>query len=434
MIFENNHFILFIFTIYILLNIYLNKISFFIFFILIILLFILSQIIEFNFFIYISIIIFIIIINNFKIKIESLLLINFILLSLFIILFYNNLILIFLSIEIQTFSLLILISSNKNNIKSLEAGLKYFILSSISSGFFLLGLTCFFKTSSILDLNLINFLFNKSNIFYSTGYIILIISLLFKLGLAPFHYWIADIYEGSSYSLILLLSSLPKLSIFILLIKFNDFYEIIMIFGVISILIGAIAGFNQTKIKRLIAYSGISNFGFVILSLSLNNIIGLDICLLYFFIYNFTNLFIVVIFLNFKNNIEYIIELNNSYINNKFLSISLLITIFSIAGIPPLLGFLSKFIIITTLINYNYMIIGCFILLITSIGIGFYLRIINIIYFQNNNFYISWKNIININNNILYLDLLNIGFVIYFTLFYLFNPKFFISYIFFFNN
>nr|YP_001648634.1 NADH dehydrogenase subunit 2 [Hydra oligactis]ABW76612.1 NADH dehydrogenase subunit 2 [Hydra oligactis] len=426
MIFNYNNLLIFTFIVFIILNLYLNKNSF-IFLLLIIFIIILSQFLKLDFFLYISIILFIIIINNLKIELENLVLYSFILLSIIVIIFSNNLILLYLSVEIQTFTLLILIGSNRNNIKSLEASLKYFILSSISSGFFLLGLTYLFKTSLLLDLNLYNFILNNSVSFYSFSYIILILSLFFKLGLAPFHYWIADIYEGSDLKLILLLSSLCKLSIFIILLKFNNHFEIFMILGALSIIIGTIAGFNQTKIKRLIAYSGISNFGFIIISLSLNNIIGIETCLLYLFIYLFTNLFIIIILIVYNFNIEFIIELSGYLMNNKILTIALIIMIFSIAGIPPLLGFLSKFIIISTLINYNYILIGCTCLFITSIGIGFYLRIVKILLFQNNNFYISWNNIISINKNNLYLNSIYLGFIIYYTIFYLFNPKFFIS-------
>lgn len=426
MIFNYNNLLIFAFIVFIILNLYLNKNSF-IFLLLIIFIIILSQFLKLNFFLYISIILFIIILNNLKIELENLVLYSFILLSIIVIIFSNNLILLYLSVEIQTFTLLILIGSNRNNIKSLEASLKYFILSSISSGFFLLGLTYLFKTSLLLDLNLYNFILNNSVSFYSFSYIILILSLFFKLGLAPFHYWIADIYEGSDLILILLLSSLCKLSIFIILLKFNNHFEVFMILGALSIIIGTIAGFNQTKIKRLIAYSGISNFGFIIISLSLNNIIGIETCLLYLFIYLFTNLFIIIILIVYNFNIEFIIELSGYFMNNKILTIALIIMIFSIAGIPPLLGFLSKFIIISTLINYNYILIGCTCLFITSIGIGFYLRIIKILLFQNNNFYISWNNIISINKNNLYLNSIYLGFIIYYTIFYLFNPKFFIS-------
>jgi NADH:ubiquinone oxidoreductase subunit 2 (subunit N) len=163
----------------------------------------------------------------------------------------------------------------------------------------------------------------------------------------------------------------------------------LMLLGALSIIIGTIAGFNQTKIKRLIAYSGVSNFGFIIIALSLNNIIGIEICLLYLFIYLFTNLFIIMILVLYKNNIEFIIELSGYLMNNKILTIALVVIIFSIAGIPPFLGFLNKFILISTLINYNYIIAGCLCLLITCIGIGFYLRIVKILLFQNNNFYVS---------------------------------------------
>nr|BAR90841.1 NADH dehydrogenase subunit 2 [Hydra vulgaris] len=427
MIFNYNNLLIFTFVVFIILNLYLNKHSFFYLIPSILLFIIITQFLKADSFLWISIIIFIIILNNLHLKLENLILYSFILLSIIIIILSNNLIILYLSVEIQTFSLLVLIGSNRNNIKSLEASLKYFILSSISSGFFLLGLVYLFKTSISLDLNLFNFVLNNSSFFYSFSNSILILSLLFKLGLAPFHYWIADIYEGSDFVLILLLSSLCKLSIFIILLKFNNNFEMLMFLGGLSIVIGTIAGFNQTKIKRLIAYSGISNFGFIIISLSLNNIIGIEICLLYLFIYLFTNLFIIMILILYKDNIEFIIELSGYFMNNKILTIALVIITFSIAGIPPLLGFLSKFILISTLINYNYIITGCLCLLITCIGIGFYLRIIKILLFQNNNFYVSWNNIISLDKNNLYLNFIYLGFILYYTLFYLLNPKFFIS-------
>nr|BAR90810.1 NADH dehydrogenase subunit 2 [Hydra vulgaris] len=427
MIFNYNNLLIFTFVVFIILNLYLNKHSFFYLIPSILLFIIITQFFKTDSFLWISMIIFIIILNNLHLKLENLILYSFILLSIIIIILSNNLIILYLSVEIQTFSLLVLIGSNRNNIKSLEASLKYFILSSISSGFFLLGLVYLFKTSISLDLNLFNFVLNNSSFFYSFSNSILILSLLFKLGLAPFHYWIADIYEGSDFVLILLLSSLCKLSIFIILLKFNNNFEMLMFLGGLSIVIGTIAGFNQTKIKRLIAYSGISNFGFIIISLSLNNIIGIEICLLYLFIYLFTNLFIIMILISYKDNIEFIIELSGYFMNNKILTIALVIITFSIAGIPPLLGFLSKFILISTLINYNYIITGCLCLLITCIGIGFYLRIIKILLFQNNNFYVSWNNIISLDKNNLYLNFIYLGFILYYTLFYLLNPKFFIS-------
>ena len=142
------------------------------------------------------------------------------------------------------------------------------------------------------------------------------------------------------------MSSVCKLSLFYIILKFSDFYELFFISSVLSIIIGTIAALNQTKIKRLIAYSGITNFGFILLGASLNNSLGAEITFFYLFIYILSNFFLILIIKICNNNYIYIIELSNIYYRNKILSVILVVFIFSVAGIPPFLGFLNKLFLI----------------------------------------------------------------------------------------
>nr|YP_008081026.1 NADH dehydrogenase subunit 2 [Hydra sinensis]AGE65901.1 NADH dehydrogenase subunit 2 [Hydra sinensis] len=414
---------------FIILNFYLNKNKNFIFYFLFsLIMFIFIDLSNFQIFLWtLCSFIFINILNNIDLKLDILLLYNFLIFSVYTIFLFENLIILYLCIEIQTFSLFILICSEKKNIKSLEAGLKYFILGSISSSIFLLGTVILFKIFPLLEVNLFNFLIKDFNNFYFLGNIMILSSLIFKIGLSPFHYWIADIYEGSNLNLVSLLASIPKLSLFYIVLKFNAIYEIIFICSILSILIGTIAGFNQTKFKRLIAYSGITNFGFIFLGLSLNNLLGLEVSLFYLFIYLLSNFFFLLILTIYNYKFNYVIELSNYYYYNKILSIVLIVFILSIAGIPPLIGFLNKLFIVETLIFYNLFLTALFCIIITSIGIGFYLRLIKILIFQDYSNFISWSNIIKFEyHDFKYCNIINSVFIFYFLTFYFINPRLFI--------
>ena len=411
-------------VVFILLNFYLNKSKsfiFYIFFLMLMLFFLKTSYIQI-FILFLCSLIFINILNNINFKLDIVILYNFLVFSVYMIIFFENLILLYLCIEIQTFCLFILISSEKTNIKSLESSLKYFILGSISSGIFLMGCVFLFKIYPLLELSLFNILFKNTKNFFLIGHTLIISSLIFKIGLFPFHYWIADIYEGSDLILIGLLSSVCKLSLFYIILKLNNFYELLFISSVLSIVIGTIAALNQTKIKRLIAYSGITNFGFILLSASLNNSLGIEITFFYLFIYILSNFFFILILIVCNNNFTFIIEFSSTYYKNKTLSTVLIIFIFSIAGVPPFLGFLNKLFLIWTLFFQNFNLTSWFCIMITIIGIGFYLRLIKIISFQSYSSYISWSNIIVPTNNFNYSNIINFSFILYFLIFYLINP------------
>lgn len=351
--------------------------------------------------------------------------------SLFI-LFSNNLFLLYLGLELQTFPLLILISKNRFWLKSSEAGLKYFVLGSISSGMFLLGCSLIFLINGSLSINNINNInfFNDNEIIGCI--ILLILPLFFKVGLAPLHFWIPDIYEGSDWGTISFLSTIPKISVIFIIFQLGFFSDLLIFCSTLSIILGVFGALNQTKLKRLIAYSGISQIGFLsLLFYSLDNLY-LELSVIYIFIYFISLISILFILIRFNlSNNSFIIELQNKEIN-ELENIIMILLIFSLAGIPPLAGFINKWLLFVSLLNNNLFFIGIICLILSFIGVVYYLRLIKIFAFNRNIYINSWKRILSINKNN-NLHFYFISFSIYFSimlmvypssLFFLFNYYF----------
>lgn len=337
----------------------------------------------------------------------------------------DNLLLLYLGLELQTFSIFILIAKNRNSIRSSEAGLKYFMLGAISSGFFLLSIVIVFLYG--LDLNLKHLLLLKEDPIVYSSIVLITISFSFKLSLFPFHFWIPDIYEGSSWDIVSLVATLPKISMICVLtqILFNS--SIILIFALLSIGIGTLGALNQTKVKRLLGYSGISHMGFIILGLCSITNESLSIGGLYLIIYMLTMLSVFILIINGNFKSEYIIEIGGIKFINNTLAITFILLILSIAGIPPLSGFISKWFLIWVVMDNQFNLSSFIVILFSAIGIGYYLRMVKIIYFQKKSSYFLWKNILEVKESKSEISYLILGFLFFFTLFLILNFSFVID-------
>ena len=347
-----------------------------------------------------------------------------ILLGSLIIVYNNHLIIIYLGLELQTFSLFLLISKNRWFLKGSEASLKYFILSALASGFYLLGLTFFYSLGISLDLREISFLnFSYDKTFL--GIIIILFSLFFKLGLFPFQFWLADIYEGSSWDIIGLIAIIPKVSVLSIIIKLTFFINIFIWIGVLSIITGTLSAINQSKIKRMLAYSSVSHMGFILLGFSLNCQEGFEISLIYWIIYmiSFLGLLILGFITTFSNDYN-IVDLTGLYNINKLAAFSWSILFISIAGIPPLSGFIAKWFILVKLISFNYLFLSIICILFSIISAGYYLRIIQMMFFHPRSSFLVFKQILD-NNDIKNYNLMTflLGFYLFFILFFIINPN-----------
>nr|CUS58605.1 TPA: NADH dehydrogenase subunit 2 [Podocoryna carnea] len=374
-------------------------------------------------------IIFIVLLTLIKdLRFEVLFLNLMILLGAIMLILCDHLILVYLLLELQTFSSFILISKNKNSIKGSEAGLKYFILGALSSGLFLLGLSFLFSSS--ISMSIGDLLVICSFELYSVkiGIILIFLSLFFKLAIFPLHFWIADIYEGSSWEVLSIISTIPKISVLYILSQFTMFSDFIMFSSLLSIIIGTVGAFNQTKLKRLLAYSGISHMGFILLGFSVVNKLGYEASFIYLIIYMFSilSIFLLVSYKNFGLN-NYLIELGNLNIFNKTLSVSWLIAFLSIAGIPPFAGFISKWFMLSSMINFNFIVASLIGIIFSAIGAGYYLRVVKIIYFQKKGSYFFWDTIINSNYNNNIIQSYVLGILVYSMVFIIVQPNFLLS-------
>lgn len=306
----------------------------------------------------------------------------------------------YLSIEIQSLCVYILIPMNLRSLKAREAGIKYFIQSSVISAFFLLGLSFFYGVSGSLNFYNINILYidipGEFKEILLLAVICILVLFFFKLGLAPFHMWLPDVYEGTSLLVMFFLITIPKITFMFVLVRCSYyaincfiiyFTNLFLIIGILSIIIGTFGAIYQIKIKRLIAYSTISHMGFVIIGFSLNNLLGYFAFIFYLFTYIiiligfFTFLLSVQKSSNFKS-LKYIYELKSLKESKSFLSYLIMIILFSNAGVPPFLGFFAKFFIFLALINSKYYFLCFLIIILSIISTVYYLRLIRFLFFE----------------------------------------------------
>lgn len=323
------------------------------------------------------------------------------LLGLFLVSSSNDLLSVYLCLELTTFSFYILALSQRTSAFSIEAALKYFILGALSSALLVFGISLIYGLTGttnithyltlnleIYDLNLF-FLIIISFLFFSCG-------LLFKLGCVPFHVWIPDVYEGAPTTVTAIFSVLPKISIFAVLIrvllatKLEIWFYFFFVLAFLSIFIGSFHALAQTKTKRLLAFSGISHAGYALLGLACGTLEGFNGCLFYIIIYISTSGFLWGLALcvsTIKGRTLYLTDYIQWTKTNSSLGLLTVLVVFSLAGIPPFAGFFSKFSIFISCSEvslYCAVIVG---LLASAIGILYYLRLIKIISFED----IYWK-------------------------------------------
>jgi NADH-quinone oxidoreductase subunit N len=318
-------------------------------------------------------------------------------LGMFIMISANDLILFYLGLELQSLSLYILASLDRDNLKSNESGLKYFILSSLASGLLLYGCSILYGFSGSTNFEVISSNTNTGNIGTVFAMVFILVGLAFKVSAVPFHMWTPDVYEGAPTSVTSFFAVVPKIAGIAVFIRFMqipfteiaDQWQPILIFiSLASMILGAIAAIGQSNIKRLIAYSSIGHIGFALAGISTNTTLGYISTITYISIYVVMNLGVFACIFLMKRDGKYCENLNDlSGISKShpLLSITFLIILFSLAGIPPLAGFFAKFYIFIAVIEskmYTLAIIG---LLSTVISAFYYLRVIKIIYFDDGN-------------------------------------------------
>lgn len=297
----------------------------------------------------------------------------------------------YLSLELQSFSLYIL-----SSLYSSKQGLKYYFLGTLSSCFILLGLGLLYSYTGITSLESLA-IFNEvnTNIYMQISFLILISGILFKVASAPFHQWAMDVYDGVPTIITTWLTTLTKISLLIFLMEFvyssSSGLTILTFLSVLSIVVGSLLGLSQSRIKRLLIYSMVSHVGFLILSLSILEEKSLEAFLFYLVQYSLTNLniFLILIAMGYfckhpdseDSPIIYIQSLRGFTHINSLLSICFAISLLSLGGIPPFIGFFGKFNILYNTVSQGYLFITLIILLASVLSISYYLKVIQSLFF-----------------------------------------------------
>ena len=306
----------------------------------------------------------------------------------------NDLIVFYIGLELQSLALYVLASFDRDNILSSESGLKYFVLSALSSGLLLYGCSLVYGFSSSTNFSQISINYDQSTQGVTFGMVFILVGLAFKVSAVPFHMWAPDVYQGSPTSVTLFFAILPKIAAMTVFIRFlyspflnliDQWQSIIVFLSIASMLFGAVAAIGQKNLKRLAAYSSISHMGYALAGLSTGTNQGIQSSVLYISIYLVMNLALFSCILMLRKNNKYyenIEDLSGLSKNHPMLSFSLLVVLFSLAGIPPLAGFFAKFYIFTAVIEQSMFFLAIVGLMSTVVAAFYYLRIIKVIYFD----------------------------------------------------
>ena len=375
---------------------------------------------------------------------EYLLIILFAVLGLLLMCSSNDLLTAYLAIELSSLAFYILASFRKISSYSVESGIKYFVTGAVSSAFFLLGSSFIYGLTGSINFSDFHDLFECSSMYFHPhdlfsdygnletyelwktmhimtlldigqfpilaelfnysfvefGLTLVLFSLFIKLSLAPFHLWTLDVYEGAPTSSTFFFAVITKLSVFVLLIRlcYQSFFSLkscwqfySLWIGIFSIFVGSFGGLKQRRLKTLLAYSSTSHMGYALIAFSTSTFIGIQMLLFYMFIYMISGLCVWYVMLllrlkkkNFEN--KYNKELSDLALlkkSNAALAFSLSLTMFSIAGIPPLVGFLAKMSVFLSVVGISFYFIALASILCSVVSTFYYIRIIKVLYFEN---------------------------------------------------
>ena len=335
---------------------------------------------------------YLILIQIFKIEYPILLLSS--ILGMSIMISSNDLIVFYMGLELQSLALYVLASFKRESSLSAESGLKYFVLSALSSGLLLYGCSLIYGYAGSTNFDIISSNINSVNYGLTLGIVFILVGLAFKISAVPFHMWAPDVYQGSPTSVTIFFAILPKIAALTVFIRFLyipfinliDQWQVIIIFlSIASMIFGAVAAIGQKNLKRLMAYSSISHMGFALAGLAVGTNEGIQSSITYMSLYVIMNLSFFSSLFMLKINQKYyetIDDLSGLSKNHPMLSLAMLVSLFSLAGIPPLAGFFAKFYIFMAVIEQEMYFLAIIGLLSTVVAAFYYLRIIKTIYFD----------------------------------------------------
>jgi NADH-quinone oxidoreductase subunit N len=318
----------------------------------------------------------------------------------------SNFLSIYLGVELMSLSLYALVALRRDNHKATEAAMKYFILGALASGFLLYGISMLYGATGTLDIRSVSAAVAAGTIkptILIFGIVFLVAGLAFKLGAVPFHMWVPDVYEGSPTAVTLLLGGAPKIATFAICIRILvegllplafDWQQMLLVLAVMSLAIGNITAIAQTNLKRMLAYSTIAQIGFVLLGL-LAGVAGTtdrtgiaaaySAAMYYTITYVLTTVgtFGMLMLLSRSGfEAENLADFKGLSKRNGWFAVVMTILLFSLAGVPPMMGFAAKFSVLTAVLGTGQIWLTVFAVMFSLIGAFYYLRVIKTMWFD----------------------------------------------------
>ncbi|MBA5689317.1 NADH-quinone oxidoreductase subunit NuoN [Rugamonas apoptosis] len=318
----------------------------------------------------------------------------------------NSLLSIYLGIELMSLALYALVALRRDNAQATEAAMKYFILGAMASGFLLYGMSMIYGATGTLDLSKVALAAASGTIkptILVFGLVFLVAGLAFKLGAVPFHMWVPDVYQGSPTAVTLLLGGAPKLATFAVCIRLLvegllpmavDWQQMLMVLAVLSLAIGNLTAIAQTNIKRMLAYSTIAQMGFVLLGL-LAGVVGAtdrtgapaaySAAMFYAITYVMTtagSFGMIMVLARAGFEAEELADFKGLSKRNGWYAVLMSIMMFSLAGVPPMLGFAAKFSVLTAVLGTGQIWLTVLAVMFSLIGAFYYLRVVKMMWFD----------------------------------------------------
>jgi NADH-quinone oxidoreductase subunit N len=310
----------------------------------------------------------------------------------------HSFLLIYLGLELLSLSLYAMIAFNRNSVSASESAMKYFVLGAMASGLLLYGISIFYGITGTLDLNQLAEVASSKIEQYPVpmafALTFIVVGLAFKLGAVPFHMWLPDVYQGSPTSVTLFIGTAPKIAGFAMTIRLLvdglgdlqvDWSQMLIALSVLSLAIGNVIAIAQTNFKRMLAYSTISHVGFILLGILSGTANGFASAMFYTITYAITSsvAFGVLLLLSRKGaEAENIADLSGLNDSNPWHAAMLAIAMFSMAGVPPTVGFYAKLSVLQSVVQIELVWLAVFAVLFSVIGLFYYLRVIKVMYFD----------------------------------------------------
>jgi len=317
----------------------------------------------------------------------------------------NSMLSLYLGLELMSLSLYALVALRRDHAVSTEAAMKYFILGALASGFLLYGISMIYGATGTLDINAINVAASSEGVNRTIlvfGLVFVVAGLAFKLGVVPFHMWVPDVVQGAPTAVTLLLGGAPKIATFAIVIRILaeglpsmafDWQQMMMVLAVLSLAFGNITAIAQTNIKRMLAYSTIAQMGFVVLAMVVGNVDGdttnaaaaYSAAMYYTIVYVLTTVGtfgLIMMLARAGHEAELISDFKGLGKRSPWFAIVATILMFSLAGVPPAVGFIAKYAVLQAVANAGMVWLAVVAVMFSLIGAFYYLRIVKTIWFD----------------------------------------------------